>query len=755
MTVLTPSRETRLIVAVVVLATIFLAVLLFVAPARFMTEDDAKYLEIGTNVFAGNGPTTVFGVFFPFHSPLWPIVLVGPRILFGLDAVWWGHVLAIASGCGIVALTAYFGSRIWALVGIAAAATLVAFPYFLSLGRGLGLDLPAAFLSLAYLAIGLTAVRRHSLRWAVAAGAVFAVAFLIKEIALPFAPAPFLAGLVRGMPIRSVARLAAATMLVAAVGTSWWFVVYAQQTDTVYRLGTPGWTLAPIGLILAIVGVIGLAFDRPDGPTTAADPPRRSPLRPIPLGWIGTVMWAAVLTLFFARTRSETSAGFLNPSEIRNYVATWLPSLGPILAIGLVGLVLATVERVRAAHVGDGVRATPPTAGAGPGEARVDWASVDDLIVASVCGLPLVLLVVSVGEIPRHYIAQLSILAAIGCAGWLLLARRLTRDPDAATLTITGLACLAAAALVVPPLLDDGAVRRALAFVGLLLTIIAGLIVVPRVLARRPGSARIDSYLPVGLMAGLVVVALALAGLGVLRPRSQADLTKAEAVRVASDWVRANVPRGSTVGFGQILGYEVAITLQGDYRAVMIGETQGLGIDAAAPLGVREIGKPAADDWIALSAAPRLVSTIYGYRSGPLQALIRDHEVRVWVLNALSGSDNPTTIEEALRGASGVGATAWWSGPFGSGDLNTTIFTIDPDRLGFGRPVVVGVDALERIVQALEKEPSRSSITATSLLERVVIRPDGASARDLLERLRKVAATQPTGVVGKDAPPIR
>ena len=32
---------------------------------------------------------------------------------------------------------------------------------------------------------------------------------------------------------------------------------------------------------------------------------------------------------------------------------------------------------------------------------------------------------------------------------------------------------------------------------------------------------------------------------------------------------------------------------------------RALGIDFAAPLGVREIGKPAADDWIALSAAPR------------------------------------------------------------------------------------------------------------------------------------------------------
>ena len=165
-------------------ATFILAILLLVAPARFMTEDDAKYLGIGTNVFAGNGPTTVFGVFFPYHSPVWPIILVGPRILFGLDAAWWGHVLAIASACGIVALTAYFGSRIWALVGIAAGYPR-RLPVLPEPGTGTGLDLPAAFLSLAYLAIGLTAVRRRFLRWAVAAGAVFAVAFLIKEIALP------------------------------------------------------------------------------------------------------------------------------------------------------------------------------------------------------------------------------------------------------------------------------------------------------------------------------------------------------------------------------------------------------------------------------------------------------------------------------------------------------------------------------------------------------------------------------------------
>ena len=208
-------------------------------------------------------------------------------------------------------------------------------------------------------------------------------------------------------------------------------------------------------------------------------------------------------------------------------------------------------------------------------------------------------------------------------------------------------------------------------------------------------------------MAGLVVVGLALAGVGVLRPRGQADLTRAEAVRVASNWVQANVPRGSTVGFGQMLGYEVAVTLlQRDYRAVKIAENQSLGINSAAPLGVREVGKPAADDWIALSAAPRP-------RLDPLRLSIRpapgiDPRPRGARLGPERAERQRQSDHDRRRATGGKRgrATAGWSGPLGSGHLKTTIFTIDPDRLGFGRPVVVGVDALDQIVRALEKEPS-------------------------------------------------
>ena len=731
------SQHARPLIVAVVIAVLVLAVLLLVSPARFMTEDDAKYLGIGANVFAGHGPTTVFGGFFPFHSPLWPMLVVGPHAAFGVDPVAWAHLIAIASACSIVAITAYLGWRIWPLAGVVGAAAVVGFPYFLSLGRGLGLDLPAAVLSLAYLVIGLTAVRRGSMRWAVAAGAVFAVAFLVKEIALPFAPAPFLAGLARGVPTRTIIRLASGAMLVAAVGTSWWFLIYAQEAGAVYRLGTPAWTLAPIALILLIVGIAGLVVGRAREPASADVLGRRSGPGPVLLGWIGTIAWAVALTVFFARTRSGTSAAFMSPAEVRYYLATWLPDLGPILAIGLVGGLIATVERIRAARASRAGTADAPSADTSG--TRFDWASVDDLIIASVCGLPLVLLVVTVGEIPRHYIAQLAILAALGAAGWLHIGRRLLHGPDRLTLAIFGAGCLAAGAILTASVVGHGSLRRAVVVLGLLVAIGVALLVIRWILVRRPSDERVTRNGPLGIAAAVILVALAVAGVTLVRSASVADTTKAEAVRSASDWVRANVAPGSTVGFGPILGYETAITLQGDYPAIKMGESQGLQIDPAAPLGIRRIGDPPADDWIALTAAPRVVSSIYGYRAGPLAATIRDRGIRVWIQNSLSGTDNPTTIDDALRGASGVSAAAHWDRPFGATGLDTTVFTIDPGQLAFGRPLTVGVTALERIVAALEKDPVDGPKTAAAILERVVVEPGGAAADAVLQRLRTVA----------------
>ena len=67
---------------------------------------------------------------------------------------------------------------------------LVAFTYLHDLTRTARLDVPVAALVLLYLVVGLEAVRRGSVRWSIAAGLCFAVAFLVKEVALPFAPVP-------------------------------------------------------------------------------------------------------------------------------------------------------------------------------------------------------------------------------------------------------------------------------------------------------------------------------------------------------------------------------------------------------------------------------------------------------------------------------------------------------------------------------------------------------------------------------------
>ena len=48
---------------------------------------------------------------------------------------------------------------------------------------------------------------------------------------------------------------------------------------------------------------------------------------------------------------------------------------------------------------------------------RVAQASVDAL-VPMLCGIPLVLLVVGVGETPRHYIAELALVILTGTIGW-------------------------------------------------------------------------------------------------------------------------------------------------------------------------------------------------------------------------------------------------------------------------------------------------------------------------------------------------
>src|SRR6266853_5307025 len=63
-----------------------------------------------------------------------------------------------------------------------------------------------------------------------------------------------------------------------------------------------------------------------------------------------------------------------------------------------------------------------------------DWSSdvcSSDLAIGAWCGIPLVLLVIGVGEPPRNYIAEIGIVIALASCGWTWLAGRVAaRSPS-------------------------------------------------------------------------------------------------------------------------------------------------------------------------------------------------------------------------------------------------------------------------------------------------------------------------------------
>src|SRR5207244_11289379 len=76
-----------------------------------------------------------------------------------------------------------------------------------------------------------------------------------------------------------------------------------------------------------------------------------------------------------------------------------------------------------------------------PARNRGSQATVD-MAISVIAGATLVLLVIGVGETPRHYIAELGLVLILGTAGWALAARRL-RERDRTTIALAGLLLVA------------------------------------------------------------------------------------------------------------------------------------------------------------------------------------------------------------------------------------------------------------------------------------------------------------------------
>jgi 4-amino-4-deoxy-L-arabinose transferase-like glycosyltransferase len=135
---------------------------LAIAPAVNPTFDDAKYVAVGRNVLAGNGPFTLFGVVFLKHSPLWPLMVTIPEQLPGVDAIDVGQFLNAISGAASIALIAYLGWRVRPFVGAVSAVVYGSLAYVFDVERTAGIDLPSIALTLLYLAIGFRAIRTGS-----------------------------------------------------------------------------------------------------------------------------------------------------------------------------------------------------------------------------------------------------------------------------------------------------------------------------------------------------------------------------------------------------------------------------------------------------------------------------------------------------------------------------------------------------------------------------------------------------------------
>lgn len=661
------------LVLVAAAAAVFVIALLLFPPFP-VTFDEAKYLGIGFSLIEGLGPRNVFGDYFILHGPVWPAVVVAPAVALATDPLVVGRVLNALSGLGLILLSAALGWRIRPAAAAFGAIGLVGTTYLHELTRTSRLDVPSAALAVAFVALGLVAVRRGSSRYAIAAGVLFGLAFLVKEIVLPLAPVPILAAVLHREPWRPILRTAGWLTLSVTVTLAPWFIYVADLGGKVYRLGTPAWTLLPIGVAILAVGLAGVIGSRLPVPHAAERLAER--LEGSGRTWLvaaSTIAWALALTLFFGGPLASKGMGIIDIPQVVSYVRTWYPYL-VTTAFGAVGIVLSIAAWRRAE----------------PGRRE----AIEDLWLATVCGLPLMILVIGVGEGPRHYLAQMAIGAGLAAAGWLWLLEAAIRRVGASRSD---------------PGATDRTVQRAIAAVLLVSLVGAG------------------------------------AALAVADRLHRPVLTRDEDVATVAPWVRDHVPHGSTIAFGSYLGYEMALPLRADFIPRQVRHQNVIG-DVDAPDGVTVFGKPALDDWVSIDIAPKNVNEFQAFSAGTLIAQLKKTGAQYWIYSTGTTTSAPTIIP-AIDGAAGFEQIAHWSFARPRGEpIDTYVYRLDLEHLAIDTARIhVAPDALERLVALIERKGATA--LAARLAGQVVADPRSDATDALIERLRVLG--QPVGDIGQ------
>jgi 4-amino-4-deoxy-L-arabinose transferase-like glycosyltransferase len=710
------SLERRVSLFILAATPILFLLFLSIAPSINPTFDDAKYVAVGRNFLAGNGPTTVFGVVFLKHSPLWPMIIVIPELLFGIHPIVTGHVINALSGAITIVLVGYLAWRVRPAIGAMGAVLFASLPYVFDVSRTAGIDLPSIALTLGYIIFGFSVVRSGSLWRAAALGGILALAFLIKETILPFAVVPFILGTLWGVRWPNIVRAAGVTLGVAAIAMSWWFVMFAGYTHLVYRADFPEWTLIPSAIGIGVFALIGLAAEpiarwidaRGWNAATARRIPAPARSRTV-LGWSVTLIWFVLLVIFFGRTPKLLGASLFDPDQIAYMIANSLGSVRLAFAFGLGSLLLVT-DLVRDRR-------------------RVAQES-SDVLIATICGLPLVLLVVGVGETPRHYIAELALILLTGTIGWYHGLLRL-RERDGPTAVL--FAVLIAFAVVVVSLAALQRISPRLIVVGvvgvvvLVLVFGAGLVWLRR---RRRLAA-------VGILVTAMVFAV---GMSVVGVRAVRIPSAAEEIRATADtiaWIRANIPSGGTVALGSYLAMETSLDMPPGIKAIQVRHFLAID-DPQGPLGLRSAGL-ARTDYVAVDVAPIKANQFNVFAARQILDLIRNNRALYWIY-PISRERSSKMILNVLTPENGfteIGPPRSYPGPTDTIDVYT--YKIDQATLNVPADrMFIAPDALERLVTRLEGDPANGSKAAATLVDRIVPPADG-SEDALLGRLTTLA----------------
>ena len=719
--------ERRISLVATIGAVVVFLLFALIAPAGFPSFDEWKYFGIGYNIWAGRGLTTVFGGEFLLHGPIWSAVVTLPHVLFGTDSAAWGRILNGLSGATIVALSAWFGWRMRPAAGALAAIAMVGILYLHDQSRTARLDVPAAAFALLYVAVGIEALRRNSVRWAIAAGAIFAFGFLIKEIDLPFIPIPFFVSVLWGTSWLVIGRISAWTVLTASIGVSWWFVLYALDTGRVYRAETPGWTLIPLAIgILAIV-VIGLTANRLKDarPIARMVESERVVRRDWTIRWVvglgGALVWAAAQLFAYSKAARLKGGPMLTVQQLDLYADTWIKPYWFGVLPAAIGLALSLVALAAYWR-------------------RPERRPMVDLIIAGICGAPLVIFVVGVGEPPRNYLAQLALAAPLVAIGWIWAVEWFLGERRAwITVPLATVGGAVAAGFIAWRLRLDPFALVVVA--GALTGFIVGWI---PTLGPRAASTTWSWSRPVTVATILVLslgVATAALGVHALRARPTASgPARDAAITAVNEWVRDNIPAGSRLAFGSFLGYEMALTLSDAYQ-VSHARHGNVSSSVTAPDGIKRTGELPSDDWLSIDTAPRNINEFQAFRGGWLVRDLVKEGADYWIYNV--GTDTSAqTVLAAATPEHGFEQVAHFDFPIQAtgNELETYIFRVDQSKVAFDPNVMYfSPEALDRMLDLLERDPAAARDVAARLEPQVVIVPASPEDGALMDRLRRLA----------------